>query len=69
MELSIDLPCHIALEASDDLRLGHALLGASSHVVLGRRIGGETHDDDAPEGAVGMTVAATVEPVATGGLA
>jgi uncharacterized protein YndB with AHSA1/START domain len=43
-----------ALEASDDLRLGHPLLGAPRHVVLGRRIGGESHDDDAPERAVGM---------------
>ena len=68
-ELAIDLASDIAFETSDDLRLGHALLGASSHVGPGRRIGGETHDDDTPERAVGMPVAATVEPVATAGLA
>ena len=31
-------------------------------------MGGETHDDDAPECAVGVPIAATVEAMATGGL-
>jgi len=28
-------------------------------------MGGETHDDDAPECAVGVTIAAAVEPMTT----
>src|SRR5665213_2620989 len=67
-ELAIDFAGDVALETPDDLRLGHALLGAPSHVVLGRLMGGETHDDDAPECAIGVPIAAMVEAMAAGGL-
>ncbi len=36
--------------------------------VRRRLMGGESHDDDTPERAVGGAIAATVEPMATGGL-
>ena len=48
--------------------LDNALLGASSHVIPGWLMGGETHDDDSPECAVGVTVTATVEAMTTAGL-
>ena len=67
-ELAIDFAGDVALQTPDDLRLGHALLGAPSHVDLGRLVSGETHDDDAPECAIGVSIAAIVEAMATGSL-
>jgi hypothetical protein len=57
----------LALEALDDLRLCHVFVCAPSHVGLRRLIGDETRDDDAPQRAVGVVVAA-VEAMTTAGL-
>src|SRR5450631_3071017 len=39
--------------------------GCAEHAVLGRLVSGETHDDDSPECAICVPIAATVEPKAT----
>lgn len=64
-ELAIDFAGDVALETPNDLRLGHALLSAPSHVVLGRLMCGEAHDDESPERTVGVPIAAVVEAMAT----
>ena len=66
---SEDLTCDVALEAADDLLLGEALGGSAGHVVPGRVMPPEATDDDAPEGVVGLPVAAAVEPMTAGRLA
>src|SRR5207249_4991807 len=47
----------------DDLLLGQALGGAPGDVGTGLRVGAHAGDDDAPQGVVGLAVAAAVEPV------
>jgi hypothetical protein len=64
-----DLTRDVALEAADDLLLGEALGGSAGHVVLGRLVPAQAPDDDAPQGIVGLAVAAAVESVASGRLA
>src|SRR5664280_2005571 len=63
-EDSVDLSGHVTLQAADDLALGLALCRASSHVVLRRLVPAQTDHDDVIEGAVGLAVAAPIEPVA-----
>src|SRR3954465_5212401 len=55
-----------ALEATDDLCLGLALEGSSSHVGAGGFVVLHPHDHRPVEGGVGLAVTAPVEPVPGG---
>ena len=65
-ECGIEFACDVAFEAADDFALCQALASAAGHVVAGGLVAGEPDDDDAPEGVVGVSVAAAVEAVAVG---
>src|ERR1700712_1363369 len=65
-EITEDLASHVALEAADDLCLALPLRGTSANVVHGGLVSTHTHDDDAVEGCVGLTVATTVKAVPVG---
>src|SRR5687768_18596693 len=60
----VDLACDVALEAADGLALALALASSALGVGAGVRVAGETDHGDAPEGVVGLAIAALVEPVA-----
>src|ERR1700691_2518336 len=62
----VDLAGDISFEAADDLFLGQALGGAALDVGTGGGVVAHAGDDDHVEGAVGLPVAAAVEPVASG---
>src|SRR4029453_19326101 len=64
----VDLAGDEPLEAADDLPFGLALGGAPGHVGAGARIPAQPAHGDHPQRAVGVAVAASVQPVA-GGLA
>ena len=59
-----DLAKDVALEATHDLGLRLALPRAAGDVVECGRVDAHARDDDAVEGRVGLTVAASVQPVA-----
>ena len=59
----VDLASHIALEAADDLSLGHSLCGSSTHVCLGPLIITQPDHNDAIERRVGLSIATAVEPM------
>src|SRR4051812_9642807 len=61
-----DLTRDIALEAAHDLRLRLSLPRAAPDVVDGGLVEAHAGDDDAVERGVGLTVAASVQPVAVG---
>jgi len=56
----------VALEAAHDLGLGLAFGGAAGDVVLGGLMAAHADQGDAPQGAVGLAVAAAVQPVPVG---
>ena len=58
-----DFAGDVALEAAHDLGLGLALGSAASHVVLGGLVAAHEDQRDQPQGAVGLVVAAAVQPV------
>jgi len=58
-----DFAGDVALEAAHDLGLGLALGSAASHVVPGGLVAAHADQGDAPQGAVGLPVAAAVQPV------
>src|SRR5450756_668765 len=60
---TVDLPCHVSLEAADDLAFGLALGRPTSGIGLGGRISGEAVHHDSPQCMVGLAVARTVETV------
>src|SRR5262245_30568419 len=62
VELASDVP----FEAADDLFLGLAVLGPAFDVVAGARVVGHPGQRDDVQGAVGLAVAAAVEPVPGG---
>ncbi len=59
-----DLAGDVALEDADDLGFGSAFLEAAGDIGAGAGVGAHAGDDDDPEGAVGLAVAAAVEPLA-----
>src|SRR3954471_18789834 len=60
----VDLAGDVALEAADDFGLGLALAAAALGVGAGAGAVAQAADRDHVEGAVGVAVAAVVEPVA-----
>jgi len=58
-----DLAGDIPLEAPHDLSLGLAFGGAAGDVVLGRLVAAHADQGDAPQGAVGLPIAAAGQPV------
>jgi hypothetical protein len=53
-------------EAAHDLALGQALVGAPFDLGPGRWVAAHADQGDAPQGVVGLAVAATIPPVAVG---
>ena len=66
-EESVDLSGYVAFEAADDLAAGFAFGAAPCGVVAAALVAGESHGGDAPEGVVGVAVAAAVQSVSHGG--
>jgi len=60
----VDLAGDVALQAAHDLPVGLALGASPGRVSLSGGVAGEADHDDAPQGVVGLSVAAPVEPVA-----
>jgi hypothetical protein len=56
----------VALEAAQDLFLGSAYGDPAGDVVLGGLVAVHADEGDAPQGAVGVAVAAVVQPVPVG---
>ena len=56
----------VAFEAAYDLGLAQALRGAATHVCPGLAIMTKPDEDDAIQSRVGLSVAATVEPMPVG---
>ena len=67
-EIAIDLAGDVALEGPDDVPRGPSFLHPA--VELGGRLGvvGDRDHGDAPQGAVGLTIATVVPAIVTGGL-
>ena len=61
-----DFASDIAFEAADHLSLAHSLGGATTHVCVGPAIMAESDDNDAIESRIGLTIPASVEPMAVG---
>jgi hypothetical protein len=59
-EVAIDLAGDVALKDPDHVALGPAFLHSTVEVVGGLRVVGNTHHGDAPERAVGLSVATAV---------
>src|SRR3954447_24252387 len=57
----VELAGDVALEAADGFGFGLAFGAAPLEIATSRGIVGEAGDHDAPEGAVGLTVAAAAE--------
>ena len=66
-EQPVDLACDVAFEAADGLAAGAALGVAARGVVDALLMDAQPHHGDAPQGLVGLAVAAAVEPVAGSG--
>ena len=66
-EQPVDLACDVAFEAADGLAAGAALGAAARGVVDALLMDAQPHHGDAPQGLVGLAVAAAVEPVAGSG--
>ena len=60
---AVDLSGDVALETSHGFLLWSAFLPASIDVFGGARVVDHAGDHDVPEGRVGLTVTAAVEPV------
>jgi hypothetical protein len=65
-EQSEDLTGQVALQAPDDFELREAISGPSCPGGLGALVGADADEDGQMQGAVGCTVAATVQPMALG---
>ena len=65
-EVVVDLAGDVALQTAHDVELGQALFGAPLHIGPGWWVTVHADQGDAPQGVVGLTVAATVEAVAVG---
>jgi len=63
-EVAVDLAGDVTLQAADDLRLGFPFGGAALGVGAGGRVRAQPGEHDPPQGMVGLTVTAGVEPVA-----
>ena len=63
-EEPVDAACDVALEAADGFSFGFAFCEGVGHVFLGGLVMGEADHGDAPEGVVGLAVAAAVEAAA-----
>ena len=63
----IDFPSEKAFKASDDVAFCPASGDASGDVVAGRLVELHPDDDGSMEGRVGVSVAAPIEAVSTGG--
>src|SRR5258708_7289057 len=59
----------IAFEAADDLELGQSFFRPPGDVGPGGRVRAHPRDHDPPQGVVGLTVAAAVQPVPVLGFA
>jgi hypothetical protein len=59
-QLAVDLAGDVALEDADYLSLGKTFFGAAFEVAASPRIVNEPDHDDAPQGLVGLPIAATV---------
>ena len=68
-ELAVDLARDVPFQAADDLFLRQSFFAAPVSVGAGSRAGSQPDDHDPPQRAVGLAVAAAVEPVPAGGLA
>lgn len=62
-EAGVELACDVALEAADGFGFGFAFGAAALEVVAGGGVIGEAGDDDASEGAVGLSVTGPAESV------
>ena len=65
-EVPVDLAGDVALEDAHDLGFGASFEDASFDVGAGARFGAHAGKHDAPQGVVGLPVAATVQPMADG---
>ena len=63
----VDLSREEAFQAADDVAFGPASGDASGDVVAGRLVESHPDDDGSREGRVGVSVAASIEAVPTGG--
>ena len=63
-QVAVDLAGDVTLQAADDLCLGFAFFGAALGVGAGGRVRAQPGEHDPPQGMVGLTVTAGVEPVA-----
>ena len=63
----VNLSREEAFQAADDVAFGPASGEASGDVVAGRLVGLHPDDDGSIEGRVGVSVAASIEAVPTGG--
>jgi hypothetical protein len=64
-EVVIHLASDVAFEKADDVSLGASLLHLAFKVGRGFGVVGDPHHDDAPQGAIGLSIASTVEAVAS----
>ena len=62
-EVCVELACDVLLEAADGFGFGFAFGAAALEVAAGRRVVGEAGDHDPPQGAVGLAVTGTAEPM------
>ena len=68
-EVVVDLPGDVTLQAAHDLWFSFAFFEASFDVGLGRQVVAHSGENDAPQGVVGLSVTAGVEPEPPVGLA
>ena len=62
----VDLPGNVALEAADDVALGHSLGSSSTHVCLGPGVMRQSDEDVSIQSGIGLTIAAAVQAVPVG---
>ena len=65
-EVLVDLAGDVALEAAQDVELGQALLGPALDIGPSGWVAVHADQGDAPQGVVGVAVAAAIQPVAVG---
>src|SRR6185437_14795434 len=61
-QVAVDLTGHVTLQAADDLLLRQPLFGTPPGVGAGDRVRAHPGDDDPPQGMIGLTVPAGIEP-------
>jgi hypothetical protein len=62
-QYTVDLAGHVAFEAAQYLSLALPLCGVPRDVLLGAPISGHPHHGDQVQGAVGVPVAAVLDPL------